>query len=76
VYPAFGSKFERRVRGLRSMHAGRLRQDLETDDPVYLFVGRNTGLDRVASRDSQLEALYRDYRVSAYRVSPSALANG
>jgi hypothetical protein len=68
VYPAFGSKFERRVRGLRSIHARRLRQDLATDDPAYLFVGRGSALDRVASRDPRLEALYRDYRVSAYRV--------
>jgi hypothetical protein len=76
VYPAFGSKFERKVRGLRSINARRLQRDLGKHDPAYLFVGRNSGLDRVAARDPALTAVYRDYRVSAYRVSQGAAAGG
>jgi hypothetical protein len=76
VYPAFGSRFGRRVRGLRSINAERLRKELATDDPAYLFVGRNSGLDRAAARDPALSAVYRDYRVSAYRVFEEAAANG
>jgi Dolichyl-phosphate-mannose-protein mannosyltransferase len=76
VYPAFGSRFERRVRALRSINARRLRKELARDDPAYLFVGRNSALDRAAARDPALTAVYRDYRVSAYRVLQGAAANG
>jgi hypothetical protein len=71
VYPAFGPKFLRRVRGLRSINASRFRSDLAVDRPEYVFVGRGSPLDRMASRDPALTALYRNYRVSAYRVSPA-----
>lgn len=71
ISPAFGPKFERPVRKLRARDERSFKNQLASDRADYVFVGHGSKLDRLAARDEALTLVYRNYRVSAYKVGES-----
>jgi hypothetical protein len=71
VSPAFGPKFERPIHGLRTRDERGFKNQLAADRADYAFVGSGSKLGRLAARDTALTLIYRNYRVSAYRVKES-----
>jgi 4-amino-4-deoxy-L-arabinose transferase-like glycosyltransferase len=69
IYPVFGPNFSRPVHALHAESEQALTKELAIDRPAYVLVGRGSSLDRLASSDPTLDAVYRDSRVSAYRVA-------
>jgi hypothetical protein len=68
ISPAFGPKFERPIHALLARDERGFKSQLTSDRADYVFVGHGSKLDRLAVRDPALTLVYRNYRVSAYRV--------
>jgi len=73
ISPVFGPKFSRPVRALHAHSQQQLTAELAVDRPAYVLVGHGSRLDRLASRPA-LDPIYRDRRVSAYRVTPATIS--
>src|SRR5262249_7065985 len=74
VYPAFGPRFSRPVHRLYAEDNRAFEDQLVDDRAAYVFVGHGKQFDRMASHDPSLTPVYRDDRVSAYRVNQAATA--
>jgi hypothetical protein len=68
ISPVFGPNFERPVRKLRAGDERSFSEQLAFDRANYVFVGHGSKFDRLAARDPALTLVYRNHRVSTYRV--------
>jgi hypothetical protein len=71
ISPAFGPTFQRPIHALLARDERSFKSRLTSDRADYVFVGHGSKLDRLAARDTALTLVYRNYRVSAYRVKES-----
>jgi hypothetical protein len=74
LYPVFGPRFSRAVLPLAATTERGFRRRLRSLNAGYVFVGEHSELNSLARRDRGLRLVYRDDRVSAYRVSNHATA--
>lgn len=69
IYPVFGPRFSRPVHALHARTRSAFASELAADRADYVLVGRGSRLDSLAAGEPALASVYRDARVSAYRVS-------
>ena len=74
LYPVFGPSFGRAVLPLSARTEPAFSRQLRSLRADYVFVGVHSGFNALARRDPRLTLVYRDDRVSAYRVSNQATA--
>ncbi len=74
LYPVFGPSFGRAVLPLSATTGPAFSRRLRSLRADYVFVGVHSAFNAFARRDPRLTLVYRDDRVSAYRVSNQATA--